>query len=363
MVFHPLAWLAWLTGSAYLVLANQQPLHTILAVMALGVVFSWGSRRNSLAQGWRSFLKLGVGVWSIALLFNVLFARGGHLVLVRLPSHWPLIGGAITLEAFLYGLASGGNLFATLLVFATFNLVVDRNRLLRWVPPGLYQSGLIVSIALAFVPQMITSFQSIREAQAIRGHRVRGVRDMIPLLVPLVTTALERSLILAESMESRGFGATRGSPNGGQAPVQVTAAVGLLTMVLGLLARGLQLTDSTTASVLLVVGLAMMLAALFLQGQTVRRTNYRRDVWRARDSWLTISSLVALVLVLSVQRTDPLALVYNPYPPFVPWPTFSAVVGLAALLTATPAVLHQAASSDKVVLPAAKDATTLAGDR
>ena len=128
------------------------------------------------------------------------------MVLFTLPRNWPLIGGPITLEGLLYGLSGGASLFAVLLVFATFNLALDSHRLLRWLPSGLYQAGLVVSIALSFIPQLMSSLQEIREAQRVRGHQFRGVRDWIPLFVPLITTALERSLTLAESMEARGFG-------------------------------------------------------------------------------------------------------------------------------------------------------------
>ncbi|HOA92648.1 MAG TPA: acetate--CoA ligase family protein, partial [Quisquiliibacterium sp.] len=72
--------------------------------------------------------------------------------------------------------------------------------------PFLHQAGVVSSIALTFVPQLIVSARDIREAQRIRGHRFRGRRDMLPLIVPLLTMALERAIGLAESMESRGFG-------------------------------------------------------------------------------------------------------------------------------------------------------------
>jgi len=75
---------------------------------------------------------------------------------------------------------SGLALASLVLVFATFNTVVDHYRLLRMVPAAFYHAAVVAAIALTFVPQMVASLQDIREAQALRGHRFRGLRDLLP---------------------------------------------------------------------------------------------------------------------------------------------------------------------------------------
>ena len=132
----------------------------------------------------------------------------------------------------LYGLTGGLALVTLLLIFAVFNVAVDQARLLRMTPGFIQGVGVAAGIAVAFVPQMVASWQAIREAQQVRGHKVRGVRDMLPLVMPLLVTALERAMQLAESMEARGFGG------------QVTAATSrqrmrnLLALLFGLAALG-----------------------------------------------------------------------------------------------------------------------------
>jgi energy-coupling factor transport system permease protein len=101
---------------------------------------------------------------------------------------------------------------ALMLLFATFNLAVNQAQILRLTPAFIYEAGLIVSIALTFFPQLMASAKEIREAQLIRGHRIRRIRDMLPFVMALLTTGLERSFQLAESMESRGFGNVRALP-------------------------------------------------------------------------------------------------------------------------------------------------------
>jgi energy-coupling factor transport system permease protein len=370
VAYHTLTWLVWLSAAAYLALVNGQPLQTLLLVLATGSVFTLASRRHRTGQsagaegrsveGWSTFLRFGLWVWLVATLFNLLFAHAGKLVLFVLPHNWPLVGGPITLEGLLYGLAHGASLFAVLLVFATFNLALDSNRLLRWLPAGLFQAGLIVSIALSFVPQMMASLKDVREAQLVRGHRFRGLRDLPPLFVPLITTALERSLTLAESLEARGFGGV--SPSSGRGGVSpsswrggplsrpvwghgATTAATLLSLcglAAGLIWRATNVQPSWLGGVFLISSTLLLLAAIYLQGRGFRRTRYRLEVWHPQDTWVSVACAASMAIVAYSQVQNTLALFYYPYPPFSPWPTFAPSLGVAILLIAAPGLLWPA---------------------
>lgn len=418
MVYHTLTWLAWLCAAAYLALVNGQPLQTLLLILATGTVFTLASRRHKAGrsigaesrsvEGWSTFLRFGLWVWAVATLFNLFFAHAGNIVLFTLPASWPLIGGPITLEGLLYGLSHGASLFAVLLVFATFNLALDVNRLLRWLPAGLFQAGLVVSIALSFVPQMMASLKDVREAQLVRGHKFRGLRDLPPLFVPLITTALERSLTLAESMEARGFGgALPRQPNGetlptsgrsiaqtagqhkvseqhpslladagalfgptssvtGHQPAWVqpatTAAtlVSLLGLLTGLIWRAAGIQPSWPGGAFLILSVLLLLAALYMQGRGFKRSHYRVEVWHPRDTWVTVACAISMAIVAFTQVQNTLALFYYPYPPYSPWPTFAPFVGAAILLLSAPSVLWPASAA--TVAPASRATGGTASD-
>jgi len=360
VVYHTLTWMAWLCAAAYLTLVNHQPLVSILLIVATAGVFSAAGRRSPLGQSWGAFLRLGLSMWLVALAFNLLSTHAGRIVLLTLPRSWPLVGGPITLEAMLYGLSNGATLFAILLVFAAFNLAVDRHRLLRWVPAGLYQAGLVVSIALAFVPQIVTSLRDIREAQRIRGHRFKGLRDLVPLFVPLVTTALERSLTLAESIEARGFGGSTevdGDPSRTEVALINLAGLGLLFA--GLLGQTVLPQARWPCLSAGVLGAALLLLALYLQGRGIRRTHYRRELWRLNDTLVTLACTASILIVSYVRRANPLALWYYPFPPSPVWPTLSPWLGLAAMLITAPALLGTAPPAKNAgTAPPAKNAGT-----
>ncbi|HYB03144.1 MAG TPA: energy-coupling factor transporter transmembrane component T, partial [Nitrososphaerales archaeon] len=75
----------------------------------------------------------------------------------------------------------------------------------------------IFVIAVRFVPVLMMDALQIMDAQRARGlefdrgNFIRRLRNTIPILVPLIAIALNRSLDLAEAMDSRAYGATRRS--------------------------------------------------------------------------------------------------------------------------------------------------------
>jgi energy-coupling factor transport system permease protein len=339
---HPLAWLAWLTAAALPAFTTRNPLYLSLVLLAAATVYKALGRRSPLARSWGAFVRFGALLWLLTIPFTLLTAHHGTLVLLRLPSHWPVIGGPLTGEALLYGLTAGLSLITLLLVFAVFNVAVDQARLLRLTPGFMYQAGVITAIAVAFVPQMVAAWEAIREAQEVRGHRVRGIRDLLPLLVPLLVTALERAVQLAESMEARGFGgqvwdANPRSPRAGQ----VVMLAGLAALGAGCALSGFWPERQALNVALLATGAAGLLWAFWDLGRRVRRSRYHRWTWNRADRLILAASLIAALGWVIAWLFQGDWLFYYPYPPYSPWPTFQPALGVLILLLAAPGLLLQ----------------------
>lgn len=335
---HPYAWLAWLVAAALPALSTRNPLYLLLTLLAVGAVYTTLGRHTALTQNWSAFVRFSAFLWLLTVPFILLFNHHGAIVLFRLPAEWPVIGGPITLEALLYGLAGGLALVTLLLVFAAFNVAVDQARLLRLTPGFIYQAGVVAGIAVAFVPQMVATWTAIREAQEVRGHRVRGVRDLLPLLLPLLITALERAMQLAESMEARGFGGqVLAATPGERLRLQAALLAGLAALGVGMVALGFWPEQPWRAGLALVGGAALLSWAFWDQGRRVRRSRYRRWTWAPADRILSAISLTAAGLWLGVLLLRPDWLFYYPYPPYSPWPTFEPFLGLIILLLIAPA--------------------------
>ncbi len=82
-----------------------------------------------------------------------------------------------------------------------------------------YEFCFAFTTAVRFVPVLAEEAQTIMDAQKARGlelergNFLKRVRNYIPILIPLIVSAIRRSLELAEAMESRAWGATEKRTN------------------------------------------------------------------------------------------------------------------------------------------------------
>lgn len=82
-----------------------------------------------------------------------------------------------------------------------------------------YEFVFAFTTAVRFVPVLAEEAQTIMDAQKARGlelekgNFLKRIRNYIPILIPLIVSAIRRSLELAEAMESRAWGATKNRTN------------------------------------------------------------------------------------------------------------------------------------------------------
>ncbi len=119
--------------------------------------------------------------------------------------------------SFNLGVAMSIRLFVLISAFSIFFLTVHPDDLSQ----GLIQMKMPFSIAFAlslavrFVPTLANEAQNIREAQMVRGlelqkgNMIKKVKNFIPIIIPLIILSIQRAMIVAESLESRGFGAQK----------------------------------------------------------------------------------------------------------------------------------------------------------
>lgn len=103
-------------------------------------------------------------------------------------------------------LLEGARLAAILVVFGAFNSVTDPSGVLRLAPRRFHEPALAAALALTIAPRTVDEVARVREAQLVRGIRVRGLRTIPALAVPVLENGMEGAVNLAESMDSRGHG-------------------------------------------------------------------------------------------------------------------------------------------------------------
>jgi energy-coupling factor transport system permease protein len=117
---------------------------------------------------------------------------------------------------FVQSIAFAIRFFAIMSAFSFFFMTTSADDL------GLALEQIHVPFSIAFtfttavrlVPSMAIDAQTVVDAQRSRGleldkgNLMKRIRNYIPILIPLIISAIRRSVELAEALESRAFGAT-----------------------------------------------------------------------------------------------------------------------------------------------------------
>lgn len=175
--------------------------------------------------------------------------------------------------------------------------------------------------------------------------------------VPVLESALDRSLQLATSMDARGYGrrvsvgkTSRWLASGATIGGLLLMAVGIYGVIDGGSLLGLGLPILAVAAVLCGVGLA-------IGGRRTARSRYRPDPWRQPEWIVAGSGLVALVTMSVAHAFDVPGLTVSFSP--LEFPTIPLLPVVGILLALVPAI---AAPNPNVVPRSAADSTAVAGE-
>ena len=211
---HPLTMWIW---ALLLITAVVLTDRAWVALSAIGVATVLVKVRSDGSPWGRSYwiaLRIGAVILVIRAVVGVLIGvpiPGTTLFtvpIIDLPSWMPGIrlGGAVTLERLSSSLHEGLIIATVIALFGAATSLTSPHKVLRTLPFFIYEIGITLVIATSLFPQLAQSARRIRLAQQLRGHEKVSWRG---LAIPLLEESLSRSLQLAASMDSRGFGVSR----------------------------------------------------------------------------------------------------------------------------------------------------------
>lgn len=186
---HPLAWIVWAGASALAAITTSNPFYLLVIGAAAWLVHASGSGDSPTARSFR------------------VFAIGGVIAVVLRTTL--VVFGPVTLDRLAYATLEGLRLATILVVFGAFNAVADPFGVLRLAPRRFHEPALAAALALSIAPRTVAAVGRVREAQALRGIRVHGLRSLPALAVPVLENGMEDAMVLAESMDARGHGRGR----------------------------------------------------------------------------------------------------------------------------------------------------------
>jgi energy-coupling factor transport system permease protein len=352
----PWAWVSWLIATIVILSITRNPLYLLLILMC--VIFVGMSLRQSGAETVSpySLWKLAAWILLLSTAFNALTSHYGQTVLFTIPGKLPLLSGPVTMEAMVYGFTNGLVLTGILASFMVLNLALTVRELISLIPQAFFPLAVVTSIAVTYLPTTLRQFRQIREAQGIRGHQMRTLRDWLPLWMPLLVGGLEHAMQLAEAMTARGFASTRpGEQRGGITP-RIFLIIGLVLLAIGWIA---QLGGAGVYGLAIIVsGALLIFGGLWFLGRESPRTSYHSPGWGWQD-WLNmlVSLVVMAICILPMLEPINQTLFYDPYPT-LSLPPFSPLLGMAMLGLLLPGVFaHFKSTHEKLDLKARRRAS------
>lgn len=337
---HPGAWWIWALGMAAAASRTTNPLLLCLIIAVVALVVSARRSDAPWATGFSTYVVFGLAIIAIRVAFRMLLdAHDGNHVLFTLPEI-PLpdaaagirIGGPVSLEGVLAAIYDGLRLATMIICLGAANVLANPKRLLKSVPSALYEVGSAVIVALTVAPQLIESGRRVTRARRLRGEVGRRTHWFRQVAVPVMTDALDRSLLLAAAMDSRGYGRTAGVDRAGRRVTGALVVGGLAGVCVGIYG----LLDTTTPRALglpvLAIGLGAAAAGFVLSGSRVKRTRYRPDPWRFAEWGVAAIGAVVAASMHVIAAVHPTLL--NPtlqplqWPELPPAPTAVLLVGL-----------------------------------
>lgn len=301
--WHAGVWMVWALAAAASVQLAPSPLYVALVIGVAALAVSLHARPGPYARAFPLLVGVGVFFAVARMLLTALTTHGVGDVLFTLPeATLPrllggfTVGGTFEVHVVLQSLAEGFAIVGVMAAFGAFNAVVSHSELVQSTPRAFYEVGLVVVVALAFVPSTLTAIADVRDADRARtgGHVVRRGR-LLRQVVPVMELGMERAVTLAESMDARGFARL-----GAGARDHVAGWCGVTSLLaLGGAFVALVGDRRTLASVLGLAGAAGLVLAVVLASTSTERVRYRPRRMRTAD-WLVATATLAAPVALAI---------------------------------------------------------------
>lgn len=338
--FHAIAWLAWAVAAAAVVQLAPSPVYVALVVGIAWLVVEVNHLDSPFARAFPTLVTIAVifALLRIALTAATIHTSAGPVLFTTPELTLPTIlggftvGGTVDAPVVLRAATEAFVVVGVMAVFGAFNATVSHYELVQSMPRAFHELGLVVIVALAFVPSTIAAIHAVREADRARtGGRVVRRGRLLRLLIPIIESGMERAVGLAESMDSRGFA------RGGPAPRDRLAGWCGLGSLLALGGGFVALVGGAgaLAAALGGCGLVALVVAVALASGGTRRSRYRPRRMTGADWGLVIVSLLApLALVVIAIGGDESLRWFGDAP--LRWPTFHLLPALAMVLLLGP---------------------------
>lgn len=200
--FHPYVLFFYYLFVGFLVMYFNHPLFLLIALILL-IIVNISHDRGKALKKWLPILFI---MGTVMILLNPFLVSRGTNILFYFR------GKQVTLEALTYGITMALSLIIILILFVSFNLILNGNKFLYIFSKILPRTAFLTMLSIRFVPLLKARLDEINAVQRIRGMTVTSgtirarARSGMLIIQILLTWSLEEAIQTADSMKSRGYG-------------------------------------------------------------------------------------------------------------------------------------------------------------
>lgn len=202
---HPLTNLLFFLGAIGFSVVIQHPAYLAVGFLGAGSYYLLLNGK----KGWRLILGL-IPLFVVLASINPLLNTEGETVLFL------LLGRPYTLEALIYGMVIAGMLVLMILWFGCYSAVLTSDKFICLFGSLIPSLSLLLVMVLRMIPNLMRKARQISGARRCIGRGAaeqmsnrEKLHDSMNILSSLTDWALEGSIVTADSMRSRGYGAAK----------------------------------------------------------------------------------------------------------------------------------------------------------
>ena len=202
---HPLVNFIFFAGAIGFGVVVQHPAYMTVGIISAAVYYLLLRGKS----GWKLVLSM-IPLFIVLSGINPIFNTYGKTPLFQ------LFGRPYTLEALLYGMAIAAIFVIMMLWFGCYNAVLTSDKFTALFGSLIPSLSLLLVMVLRMIPHFLGKARQIigaRNAIGMGSHGQQGLRERVSggmsILSALTDWALEGSIVTADSMRARGYGAAK----------------------------------------------------------------------------------------------------------------------------------------------------------
>lgn len=170
------------------------PIFQLISVLASEILLSMLRHKINIKE---AFGKTAILI--ILSFVNTIFNSNGNTILLCVNSH------KITLESMVYGLTLGMICITSINWFSCWNILITKDKFTYIFGRTLPKISMILIMGLKFVPTYGNKLKAITQAQESLAQENKNIKKYAQILLCLISSSLENTIITADSMKSRGY--------------------------------------------------------------------------------------------------------------------------------------------------------------